>query len=139
MNLLIEGEGGPTFKLWGGSWVPLLNFKGGPGIPLLNFRGVPDLTFKFWGGSRSHFYTMPLNIGFWHGILIWKWWIFNLITLNSKTVLQTFGKGFRFPENLFQSSSNENVQNFYWLSQKNMPISQTEGYFKNLKIPTTVF
>ena len=44
-------------------------------------------------------------------------------------VLQFFEKGFRFPENLFQSWSIENVQNFHWLSYKNMPISQMEGFF----------
>ena len=31
-------------------------------------------------------------------------------------------KRFRLPENLFQSLSIENVQNFHWLSHKNMPI-----------------
>ena len=46
-------------------------------------------------------------------------------------VLQFYEKGFRFPENLFQSQSIENVWNFYWLSHKNMLISQTEGYFEN--------
>ena len=40
-------------------------------------------------------------------------------------------KEFRFPEILFQSQSIENVWNFHWLSHKNMPISQTEGYFEN--------
>ena len=42
-----------------------------------------------------------------------------------------FEKGFSFPENSFQDQSNENVQNFQWLSHKNMQISQTEGYFEN--------
>ena len=46
-------------------------------------------------------------------------------------VLQVFEKGFRFWENWFQSYNIENVQNFQLLSHKNMPISQTEGYFKN--------
>ena len=45
-------------------------------------------------------------------------------------VIQFFDKGSRFPENLFQSQSIENVQNFHWLSNKNMPISQREGYFE---------
>ena len=36
-----------------------------------------------------------------------------------------------FPENLFESWSIENVQNFHWLSHKNMLISETEGYLKN--------
>ena len=44
---------------------------------------------------------------------------------------QFFEKGFRFPENLFQSYSIEYVQNFHRLSHKNMPISQTKGYFEN--------
>ena len=39
--------------------------------------------------------------------------------------LPFFEKGIRFPENLSQSI--ENVQNFHWLSHKNMP----EGYFEN--------
>ena len=46
-------------------------------------------------------------------------------------ILQFFEKGFRFPENLFQSKSIENVQNFPWLLHKNMPIFQAKGYFKN--------
>ena len=54
-----------------------------------------------------------------------------------KTALQFFEKGFRFPEKLFQSSSIENVQNFPWLSHRNMAISQTEC--ASLKIPTTIF
>ena len=48
-----------------------------------------------------------------------------------KGTLQFFEKGFQFPENLFQSQSIENIWNFHWLSHKNMPISQTEGYFEN--------
>ena len=46
-------------------------------------------------------------------------------------VLQFFKKGSHFPENLFQSESIENVWNFQWLLHKNLPISQTEGYFEN--------
>ena len=56
---------------------------------------------------------------------------FSILVLATKVVLQLFEKDFRFPENLFQSQSIENVQNFYWLSRKNMTISQTEGYFEN--------
>ena len=44
---------------------------------------------------------------------------------------QFFEKSSRFPENLFQSESIENVWNFHWLSRKNRPISQTEGFFEN--------
>ena len=44
---------------------------------------------------------------------------------------QFFEKGFRFPENLFQSYSIENVQNFHWLSHKNLPMFQTEDYCEN--------
>ena len=44
-------------------------------------------------------------------------------------VLQCFEEGVRFPENWFQST--ENVWNFHRLSLKNMPISQTDGYFEN--------
>ena len=39
----------------------------------------------------------------------------------------------RFSENLFQSESAENVQNFQSLSHKNMSTSQMEGCFKNPK------
>ena len=48
-----------------------------------------------------------------------------------KTVLQFYGKGFCFSDNLFQSLSIENVRNRQWLSHKNIPVSQTEGYFEN--------
>ena len=48
-----------------------------------------------------------------------------------KTILQFFEKGFCFAENLFQSQIIENVQNSHWLSNKNMSISQVEGYFEN--------
>ena len=48
-----------------------------------------------------------------------------------KTILQFFEKGFYFAENLFQSQIIENVQNSHWLSNKNMSISQVEGYFEN--------
>ena len=46
-------------------------------------------------------------------------------------MLQFFEKDLRFSENLFQTWSIKNVLDFQWLSYKNMPISQTEGYFKN--------
>ena len=36
-----------------------------------------------------------------------------------------------FSENLSQIQGIENIQNFLWLSHKNMPISETEGYSKN--------
>ena len=49
---------------------------------------------------------------------------------NWKTILQFFVKDFRLTENLFQSWNIENVQNFYLLLHKNMPISQTEGDFE---------
>ena len=42
-----------------------------------------------------------------------------------------FWKRFSFSENRFQILSIKIVQNFHWLSHKNMPISQTEGYFQN--------
>ena len=46
-------------------------------------------------------------------------------------VLQFFEKKFRFPGKLFQSQSTGNVSHFHRLSHKNMPISQTDGYFEN--------
>ena len=48
-------------------------------------------------------------------------------------MLKFFEKTFRSSENLLQNLSIENVQNFYWLSHKNMPVSQTEGYVVNLE------
>ena len=56
---------------------------------------------------------------------------FQFYYFNWKTVLQFFEKGFRFSENFFQSKRIENIQNFQRLLHKNMPISQTEGYFEN--------
>ena len=46
MNSLKKGEGGPTFTLWGGSWIP------GP-------RASSSRAVGFW----SHFYTVPLENG----------------------------------------------------------------------------
>ena len=54
-----------------------------------------------------------------------------LMRSTKKQYSSFFGKSFRFLENLFQSWSNENVQNFHWLTHKNMPLSQMEGYFEN--------
>ena len=71
------------------------------------------------------------NIGFGYGSSVWKWCVFNLITFDYKIGLHFFEKGFQFPEYLIQSWSIENVQNFHWLSHKNMPISRTEGYLEN--------
>ena len=57
--------------------------------------------------------------------------ILMLVLSTKKQITSFFEKGFSFPENLFQSQSIENVQNVYWLSHKNMPVSQTEGFFEN--------
>ena len=58
---------------------------------------------------------------------------FSILVLSTKkTVPQVFGKRFCFPENLFQIQSIENIQNFHWLSHKNIPISQMESYLENL-------
>ena len=46
-------------------------------------------------------------------------------------MLQFFGKRFSFLRKLVKVKSSENIQNFQWLSYKNMPIFQTEGYFEN--------
>ena len=59
-------------------------------------------------------------------MLRFKPWNFQL-----KTVVQFFEKSFRFSEHSFKSESIENGQNFQLLSHKNMPISQTDGNFKN--------
>ena len=42
-------------------------------------------------------------------------------------------KVFVFQKIYFRVKSIENVQNFHWLPHENMPISQMEGYFENLK------
>ena len=62
----VRGVSGPTFKLWGGSWVsgprvpgPRIARSRVPGLgptfapcPLSKLRGVPCPTFKVWGESR---------------------------------------------------------------------------------------
>ena len=50
-ELIKEGWGGSTFKLWRDCWGPTFNFSGGPGVPFLILRGVPGPTSKLWGGS----------------------------------------------------------------------------------------
>ena len=85
-----------------------------------NFRKnklVTGKTPSFVMGSSCSPHSIYPNTGFWQS--------------RRKTILQFFEKGLRFSENLFQSWSIENVQNFQWLWQKNMPIPKTEGYFKN--------
>ena len=67
-------------------------------------------------------------------IVVFLYWndAFLILVLSIKKQYSSFlKKDFHFPENLFQSYSIENVQNFHWLSHKSMTISQTEGYFKN--------
>ena len=76
-------------------------------------------------------HSFCLDIGFWQGSFVLKCCVFNLRGFNYKTLLQFFEKDFCFSKDLFQSSSIKDVQNFQWLSGKNMPISQTEGYFEN--------
>ena len=84
----------------------------------------------FWGR-----HSICLNIGFWQSSFEWKTWkkwktingfdVFSILVVpTKKKVLQVFEKGFRFPGNLLQSYSIENVWNFHLLSHKNMPISQ---------------
>ena len=75
-------------------------------------------------------HSICLSNGFWYGSFDWKWCFFNFSAFNWKTILQFFEKDFRLTENLFQSWNIENVQNFYLLLHKNMPISQTEGDFE---------
>ena len=58
------------------------------------------------------------------------------LVLSIKKRYSSFLHGFRFPENLFQSWSIENIENFHWFSHENMVISQTEGI---LKIPSAVY
>ena len=54
-----------------------------------------------------------------------------LVRSTKKRYSSFLKKVFRFLENLFQSESTENIQRFNWSWHKNMPISQTEGYFEN--------
>ena len=48
-------------------------------------------------------HSICLNIGFWYGSFVWKWYTFNLSAFNLKEVLQFCQKGFCFQENPFQS------------------------------------
>ena len=57
--------------------------------------------------------------------------VLSISVVSTKKRYSFFEKGFRFSENLFQSYSIENVQNFQLLPYKIMPIFQTEGYFEN--------
>ena len=105
-------------------------------------RLLYSISFQKNGGTQwqSSFFVIDpfctphsvcLNIGFWQGRFLWKCCAFICSTLNWKTLLQFFKKSFSFSENLFQIQGIENVQHPQWLSHKNMPISLTEGYFKN--------
>ena len=58
---------------------------------------------------------------------------FSILVRSTKKCYSNFlKKSILFLENLFQSKSTENVQKFHWSSHKNIPTSQTEGYFENL-------
>ena len=75
--------------------------------------------------------SICLNIGFWQGSLVWN--VFSTLVLSTKkTVLLFSKKGFCFPENLFQSYSIKNVQNFQWLSHKNMSLLNGGLFWKPL-------
>ena len=84
-----------------------------------------ETLFLVIGPFCTH-HSICLNIGFWYGSFSWKSCVSNLNAFNYKVVPQFFGKDFHFPEYLFQSYRwrIEDVQNFHWLSYKNMPISQ---------------
>ena len=73
--------------------------------------------------------SICLNISFWQGSFVWKFYVFNR-TFKLKNGALVFWKVFLFLGNLFQSESIENIQNFQWLSHKKMPIFQTRGYLK---------
>ena len=94
----------------------------------LNFSENRIVTGKYRFFVKVPFCTSHsfcLRIGCWQGSLVWKNCAFNL-----EMVLQCFEKGLLFLKNFFQNF--ENVQNFQWFSHKNMPIPQTESFFKNL-------
>ena len=56
--------------------------------------------------------------------------VFLILELSTKKRSSSFLKMvFVFQKIYFKVKSIENVQNFHWLSHKNMPISQTESYF----------
>ena len=54
-----------------------------------------------------------------------------LVLSNKKRYFSSLKKVFIFQKIFFKIKSIEIVQNVHWLSRKNMPISQTEGYLKN--------
>ena len=61
-------------------------------------------------------------------VLYWNDALSILVLLTKKRYPRFLKKVFLFPENLFvfQKICVENIQNFQWLSHKNMLISQTE-------------
>ena len=56
---------------------------------------------------------------------------FLILVLLAKKPYSSFLKKFSFSRKFISKLSIENVQNFHRFSHKNMPISQTEGYFEN--------
>ena len=102
----------------------------------LNWKKTSKKSSSYWQNSvvcdKSILYSL-FHVSFissWHGILVWKWCVFNISTFNLKTI-QFFEKGFRFSGNWFQSENIEKVQNFHWLSYKNMLIAKMGFYFEN--------
>ena len=82
------------------------------------YKVVASKTAFFVTGLICTSHSIYLNIGIWQSSFIF--------VRSSKKWYSSFLKGFVFSRKLFQ-----NVQNFQWVSQKNMPISQTECCFKN--------
>ena len=58
---------------------------------------------------------------------------FSILVRSTKNGTPLFWKKFSFSKLKFQfqSQSIEIVQNFHWLSHRDISISQTEGYFEN--------
>ena len=107
---ILAGKNHPQIKfqrLWAfGSLVHQNNSLWEVRKPEQNFqkeRVVTGKTPLFMIGPFCTHHLFCLNIGFWHGSIIWKRCVFNLSTFNLKTLLQFFEKGFCFSENLFQS------------------------------------
>ena len=99
-----------------------------------NFRKSKEVTGKtlfFVIGAFCTPHFICLDIGFWQSNFFMEIFGFQL-----KNGTPVFLKGLAFFKKFVSKLKYENIQNFQWMSRKNMPISQTEAI---LKIPSTVF
>ena len=84
-------------------------------------RAVTGKTPFFVIGPFCIHHFICLIAGFWYDSFTWKLCVFNLNTFNKNL----------FQKVCFKVKSIENVQNFRWLSHKNMLVSRAESYFQN--------